>query len=121
MIGVARRNENFAPQACHQPPVIVIPEREMPGSRARAWAAPVTAAALKLPPPAPWGPRSKLEVPQLFARPATVDLFALSAVLAGVGAYLSARFLIRWFRSGRLDPYGWYCLGAGVLAFILVR
>lgn len=62
-----------------------------------------------------------LEVPQLFARPAPVDLYELSAVLAGVAAYLSARFLIRWFRSGRLDPYGWYCVGAGVLAFIRVR
>lgn len=61
-----------------------------------------------------------LEVPQLFPRPAPLDLYASSAVMAGVAAYLSARFLIRWFRSGRLDTDG-YCAGDGVLAFIMVR
>jgi undecaprenyl-diphosphatase len=62
-----------------------------------------------------------LEVPQLFERPAPIGLYAASAVVAGVAAFLSARFLIRYFRSGRLDPYGWYCAGAGILAFVLLR
>ena len=31
------------------------------------------------------------------------------------------RFLIRYFRSGRLDPYGYYCLAAGVVSFVLLR
>jgi undecaprenyl-diphosphatase len=52
---------------------------------------------------------------------APLGLFTLAAVLAGVAAYLSARFLLRYFRSGRLDPYGYYCLGAGVASFILLR
>src|SRR5207237_961431 len=54
-----------------------------------------------------------LEVPELFQQPrplapATLLLYVAAAVLAGVAAYLSARFLIHYFRSGRLDPYGRY-------------
>ena len=62
-----------------------------------------------------------LEVPQLFHSSPPLGLYALSAVLAGVAAYLSARFLIRYFRSGRLDPYGWYCAALGLVALILLR
>jgi undecaprenyl-diphosphatase len=62
-----------------------------------------------------------LEVPQLFERAAPLGLFAVAAVVAGVAAYLSARFLIRYFRSGRLDPYGWYCAALGVVALVLLR
>jgi undecaprenyl-diphosphatase len=65
-----------------------------------------------------------LEVPQLFQHSiggGTLVVYLLSAVLAGVAAYASARFLIRYFESGRLDPYGWYCAAAGVLALVLLR
>jgi undecaprenyl-diphosphatase len=62
-----------------------------------------------------------LEVPQLFTRSTPLGLYAVSAVLAGVAAYLSARFLIRYFRSGRLDPYGWYCAALGLLGIALLR
>jgi undecaprenyl-diphosphatase len=62
-----------------------------------------------------------LEVPELLGSRAPLGLYGLAAVLAGVAAYLSARFLIRYFRSGRLDPYGYYCLAAGVVSFVLLR
>jgi undecaprenyl-diphosphatase len=62
-----------------------------------------------------------LEVPQLLHSSAPLGLYTASAVLSGVAAYVSARFLIRYFRSGRLDPYGVYCLLAGALAFVLLR
>jgi undecaprenyl-diphosphatase len=62
-----------------------------------------------------------LEVPQLFREPAPLGLYLVSALLAGVAAYLSARFLIRYFRSGRLDPYGYYCGAVGLLALALLR
>jgi undecaprenyl-diphosphatase len=62
-----------------------------------------------------------VEVPQLFSGGVPVAEYLLSAVLAGVAAYLSARFLLRYFRSGRLDPYGWYCIAAGAISLALLH
>jgi undecaprenyl-diphosphatase len=61
-----------------------------------------------------------LEIPQLFSSPVPVAEYLAAAVLAGIAAYLSARFLLRYFRSGRLDPYGWYCIAAGLAALALL-
>lgn len=62
-----------------------------------------------------------VEVPQLFAKGVPVGEYAVAAVLAGISAFASARFLIRYFRSGRLDPYGWYCIAAGLVSLALLR
>ena len=62
-----------------------------------------------------------VEVPQLFAQGVPVDKYAAGAVLAGIAAYASARFLLRYFRSGRLDPYGWYCICAGLGSLALLH
>lgn len=67
-----------------------------------------------------------LEVPVLFQQSpplggSTLALYIAAAVLAGVAAYLSARFLVRYFRSGRLDPYGAYCVVAGLASLVLLR
>ena len=62
-----------------------------------------------------------LEVPQLFDHPAPLGLYAAAAVAAGLAAYGSARFLLRYFRSGRLDPYGYYCAALGGVALVLLR
>jgi len=61
-----------------------------------------------------------VEVPLLFSSGVPVSEYLLSAVLAGVAAYVSARFLLRYFRSGRLDPYGWYCIAAGLVSLALL-
>ncbi len=61
-----------------------------------------------------------LEVPQLFTRGVPIGEYLAGAVLAGIAAYLSARFLLRYFRSGRLDPYGMYCIAAGVVSLALL-
>ena len=61
-----------------------------------------------------------LEVPQLFAAGVPVAEYAAAAVLSGLAAYASARFLLRYFRSGRLDPYGWYCIAAGLVSLALL-
>lgn len=61
-----------------------------------------------------------LEVPQLFASGVPVGEYIAAAVLSGIAAYLSARFLLRYFRSGRLDPYGWYCIAAGLVSLGLL-
>ena len=59
-------------------------------------------------------------MPALFAPGVPLGQFLAGALLAGIAAYASARFLVRYFRSGRLDPYGYYCvvLGAGALALL---
>jgi undecaprenyl-diphosphatase len=62
-----------------------------------------------------------LEVPQLFTAGVPLPTYLAGAMLAGLAAYASARFLIRYFRSGRLDPYAYYCLAAGALSFLLLR
>jgi len=61
-----------------------------------------------------------LEVPQLFASGVPVGEYIASALLAGAAAYVSARFLLRYFRSGRLDPYGFYCIAAGLVSLGLL-
>ncbi|MDQ6876510.1 MAG: undecaprenyl-diphosphate phosphatase [Candidatus Dormibacteraeota bacterium] len=61
-----------------------------------------------------------LEVPQLFAADVPVVEYIASAILSGAAAYVSARFLLRYFRSGRLDPYGWYCVAAGLVSLGLL-
>jgi undecaprenyl-diphosphatase len=62
-----------------------------------------------------------LEVPQLFGKGAPLGTYLFGAVLAGVAAYFSARFLIRYFRVGRLDPYAYYCAALGVVGLLVVR
>jgi undecaprenyl-diphosphatase len=67
------------------------------------------------------GAAGVLEVPQLLGHGVPWGEYLLAALLAGLAAYGSARFLLRYFRSGRLDPYGWYCIAAGALALVLLR
>ncbi len=62
-----------------------------------------------------------IEVPQLFSTNVPWASYLAATVLAGIAAYVSARFLLRYFRSGRLDPYGWYCIAAGLVSFALLR
>jgi undecaprenyl-diphosphatase len=62
-----------------------------------------------------------VEVPQLFSSGVPVGEYVAAAVLSGLAAYASARFLLRYFRSGRLDPYGWYCIAAGLISLALLH
>src|SRR5260370_1091803 len=61
-----------------------------------------------------------VEVPSLFSSGVPIAEYLAAAVLSGIAAYASARFLLRYFRSGRLDPYGWYCIAAGLLSLALL-
>ncbi len=61
-----------------------------------------------------------IEVPQLFSPGVPLGEYLAGAILAAVAAYVSARFLLRYFRSGRLDPYGGYCIAAGVVSLALL-
>jgi undecaprenyl-diphosphatase len=42
----------------------------------------------------------------------------LGSVLSGVGAYLSVRFLVKYFRTRTLTPFGIYCIVAGVASIV---
>jgi len=43
----------------------------------------------------------------------------VGSLLAGIGAYLSIRFLTKYFSEGKsLNPFGIYCLVAGIGSFL---
>jgi undecaprenyl-diphosphatase len=63
-----------------------------------------------------------LKIPDLFtpvARP-HLPVYLLGGVAAGVAAFLSVAFLMRYFRVGRLDPFAYYCAAFGILSLILL-
>ncbi len=67
------------------------------------------------------GAAALLEVPQLIGQPRSVLLLVMMGmVLAGVAAFLSTRFLLKYFETGRLYPFAYYCWGAGLLSLILL-
>jgi undecaprenyl-diphosphatase len=70
-----------------------------------------------------------LEVPKLLragVAPGMFSLAVLAAVLAGVTAFLSTAFLMRYFRrhdEWALNPFAYYCVAAGLgsAAWLLAR
>ena len=62
-----------------------------------------------------------LEVPSLNGSGSTLAIGAAGAVLAGVVSYLSARFLLRYLRFGRLDPFAYYCAALGTAGLVFIR
>ncbi len=61
-----------------------------------------------------------IELPSLFHEdPSTLGLIFLGMVVAGIAAYFSTGWLMRYFRTGRLDPFAYYCWGAGIIALAL--
>jgi undecaprenyl-diphosphatase len=45
----------------------------------------------------------------------------VGSVLSGVGAYLSVRFLVRYFQTRTLTPFGIYCLVAGLGSIVYLQ
>ncbi|MGI8610210.1 MAG: undecaprenyl-diphosphate phosphatase [Candidatus Dormibacteria bacterium] len=64
-----------------------------------------------------------LEVPSLFTSGAGAHLptYLAGAVVAGITAYLSVRFLLRYFQSGRLWPFAIYCAVLGTIGLLFAR
>jgi undecaprenyl-diphosphatase len=73
-----------------------------------------------------------LEIPKLLHHPAAVGsaefshgLLWLAGLAAGVTAYASTAFLMRYFRSREenlaLDPFAYYCWAAGLLALLYLK
>jgi undecaprenyl-diphosphatase len=66
------------------------------------------------------GAAAVLEIPKLFQAGAPTLLVALfGGVVAGLAAFLSVKFLMRYFEVGRLTPFAFYCLGTGFVSLIL--
>jgi undecaprenyl-diphosphatase len=63
-----------------------------------------------------------LKIPDLFTPTALPHLpvYLLGGVVAGIAAYLSVAYLMRYFRVGRLDPFAIYCAAFGILSLILL-
>jgi undecaprenyl-diphosphatase len=68
------------------------------------------------------GAAAALELPKLFdsGGRSILGYAVLGMVLAGIAAYFSVRYLMRYFESGRLYPFAYYCVGAGMLSLILL-
>jgi len=49
----------------------------------------------------------------------TVGPIIVGSVIAGLCAYLSVKFLDRYFRNNSLRPFGWYCIGVGVFVLLV--
>jgi undecaprenyl-diphosphatase len=60
-----------------------------------------------------------VEVPSLFGS-SLFGAAVLGGVLAGLAAYASVRFLMRYFTVGRLTPFAYYCWATGGLALIVL-
>ncbi|HEY7909685.1 MAG TPA: undecaprenyl-diphosphate phosphatase [Thermomicrobiales bacterium] len=62
-----------------------------------------------------------LEVPKLFAADANIGLgiAALGFVISGITAYLAVRFLVKYFETERLDPFGYYCIAFGIVCLAI--
>lgn len=67
------------------------------------------------------GAAAVLEVPQLGGLPLSVLILVfVGMVLAGVAAFLSTKFLMKYFETGRLTPFAYYCWGMGLLSLIVL-
>jgi undecaprenyl-diphosphatase len=61
-----------------------------------------------------------LKVPSLFG-PAGAHIHGqvvVGVIVCGIAAYLSVRFLVRWFQTRTLTPFAIYCLAFGALSIL---
>ncbi|MGH7737466.1 MAG: undecaprenyl-diphosphate phosphatase [Candidatus Tyrphobacter sp.] len=67
------------------------------------------------------GAAALLEIPRLLAPHAHLAAFEalVGCVVAGIAAYVSVAFLMRYFKSNDLRPFGWYCLIFGAICLVL--
>ena len=41
-------------------------------------------------------------------------------ILSGVAAFLSTKFLMKYFETGRLNPFAYYCWALGLVSLVLL-
>ena len=67
------------------------------------------------------GAAAFLEIPQLFGQSAYVLLIiVIGIIVSGIAAFLSTKFLLRYFETGRLHSFAYYCWAAGLLSLALL-
>lgn len=59
------------------------------------------------------------KLPSVLSTHGDLGPIAVGSALAGIGAYVSVRFLDKYFRGRSLKPFGWYCIGFGVFMIIV--
>ena len=61
-----------------------------------------------------------LKVPSLFGSAGAHihGQVVVGVIVCGIAAYLSVRFLVRWFQTRTLTPFAIYCLAFGALSII---
>lgn len=63
---------------------------------------------------------SLIEVPSLFGQNfIPMPLIIIGIILSGITAYLSTKFLVKYFETGRLTPFAYYCWGVGAVSLLL--
>ncbi len=63
---------------------------------------------------------SAIEIPLLIHQPtSTLVLVLVGMILSGIAAFLSTKFLTKYFETGRLTPFAYYCWAAGLISIIL--
>jgi undecaprenyl-diphosphatase len=61
-----------------------------------------------------------LEIPQLFHQTAfPLWMILVGMIVSGVAAFVSTKFLMKYFETGRLDPFAYYCWAAGLISIII--
>lgn len=63
-----------------------------------------------------------LELPEVFKPGVAIGpgLALMGIVVSGITAYLAVRFLMRYFQTERLDVFGYYCVGFGLLSLVVL-
>ncbi len=62
-----------------------------------------------------------LEVPQLAGQTAQTWLYVfIGMIVSGIVAYLCTKFLMKYFETGRLYPFAYYCWGVGLASLVLL-
>lgn len=62
-----------------------------------------------------------LEIPQLIGQSQQTLLYVfIGVILSGIAAFLSTKFLMKYFETGRLNPFAYYCWAAGLISLVLL-
>lgn len=52
---------------------------------------------------------------------AAVESIVIGSLVAALGAFISVKYLTRYFRTNTLAPFAYYCVGMGLLALCVLR